>query len=456
MKTLYLECKMGAAGDMLMAALYELVEEKQEFLSTMETLFHPDIFLFPESAASCGVRGTHMHVQVYGTTEKPAVETLLETMPEDVQVIRSTPSHSSGHRHHESEHGHHRHSGEHHRHHHHHSTEHHHAQSPETPEDIFRETTDDSCSYEGILKRIDALALPEKVREDAAAVYRLIGEAEAAVHGCAIEQIHFHEVGSLDALADVVGCCLLFSYLKVDLILASPIHVGNGTVACTHGVLPVPAPATAELLKGIPFYTGNINSELCTPTGAALLKHFVHSFAPMPVMTVTHTGVGIGSKEFTVSNSLRAFFGETESEESDRILELSCNLDDMTGEELGYAMDILLEAGALDVFYESVHMKKNRPGILLHCLCVPEDKERFIALLFAHTTTRGLRFLEYDRAKLTASFEECNTPYGKVRRKVNTGYGVTRCKYEFEDLKRIAAEQGISLSQVRELLSSGH
>jgi hypothetical protein len=393
MKLLYLECKMGAAGDMLMAALYELLseEKKKEYLQTMNRLFEGNVKVVPESEMKCGIRGTHMHVYVHGTEEG---------------------SHQHGHDH---------------------AHEHH--------------------SYASLLAQIEAMPLPENVRGDAAAVYRLIGEAEAAVHGEPLEQIHFHEVGSWDALADVVGCCLLFSKIGADFVIASPIHVGNGMVRCAHGILPVPAPATAELLKGIPFYTGDIQSELCTPTGAALLRHFASEFSPMPPMVTKKTGIGLGTKDFEAANCLRVFYGETNvlapTEETDTICDLSCNLDDMTGEELGYCMEVLFEAGALDVFYQPIQMKKNRPGILLHCFCRPEEKETFLKLLFTHTTTRGIRIQMISRAVLSSHFEEVQTPCGTIRSKVSTGYGVTKSKYEFEDVKKAARENNLSLTDVK-------
>jgi uncharacterized protein (TIGR00299 family) protein len=397
MKTLYIECKMGAAGDMLMAALYELLNEseKKEFVDTMNRLFGDDVVLTPIAGTNCGIGGTHMQVEVLHTQEN----TLDEHHPYDQAHY----------------------------------------------------------TYASILAQIDRLSLPESVKADAAAVYQLIGEAEAAVHGCELSQIHFHEVGSLDAIADVAGCCLLLAMLKPDAIYASPIHVGNGTVRCAHGILPVPAPATAEILKGIPYYTGAIESELCTPTGAAVLKHFATKFIPMPVMTVNHVGIGLGTKEFSQANCVRIFLGETEwnptaSAGGDSILELSCNLDDMTGEELGFAMEVLFDAGAYEVFYESVYMKKNRPGILLHCFCSPSDKERFTKLIFQHTSTRGVRYHSFSRAKLTARFEEIPTEYGPVRKKINEGFGICKSKYEYEDLRRIAREQGLSIAEVKNLL----
>jgi hypothetical protein len=397
-------------------------EKKKEFLETMHTAFPEIVQLVPEADKKCGICGTHMHVYIRGEEE---------LVHEHDHAHEA--EHSHGHDHsHEAEHSH----------------EHNHDHSHETTHDHGHDHA--HHSYSSISEQISHLPLPEQAAANAASVYRLIGEAEAHVHGTTIEQIHFHEVGSLDAVVDVVGCCLLFDMIGADAVYASPVHVGNGTVRCAHGILPVPAPATAEILKGIPFYTGEINSELCTPTGAAILKHFVRDFAAMPPMMTDKIGVGLGTKEFETANCVRIFHGTTDafSGEQDVICDLSCNLDDMTGEALGYCMDVLFEEGALDVFYQAIQMKKNRPGILLHCFCLPADRDKFICLILTHTTTRGVRYEFFSRAKLTARTEEVETPYGTVRNKISSGYGVTKSKYEFEDLKKIAKESNLSLADI--------
>ena len=425
MKTIYLECNMGAAGDMLMSALYEICDQKEWFLHKMNTVFAPyHIALSPESAVSCGISGIHMKVTVNGTEEVSL----------DVKA----------------EHAHHT-----------------HAESPDasgaheasdSAEDGHSHT---HTTYAAVCEEIASLDLPAEVKDDALAIYRLLGEAEAKVHDTTLEQIHFHEVGTLDALADVVGCALLIRTIAPEQILASPLHVGNGFVKCAHGVLPVPAPATAELLRGIPFYTGSVTGELLTPTGAAILHYYVLRYLPMPTMTASEIGYGIGSKDFGIANCVRAFLGDTASylaaEEEpyscdDTILSISCNIDDMTGEALGLATEIFMAAGALDVFTIPIQMKKGRPGIILTCLCPPSEKENFTNLFFQHTTTRGIRYAVYERVKLVSTFETKETPYGKIRIKKSSGYHVDHEKPEFEDLKAIAFKQGCSLKDVRNLL----
>lgn len=404
MKTIYLECNMGAAGDMLMSALYEICEQKEWFLYKMNEVFAPyGITLTAESVTKCGICGTHMQVLISGEEE-----------------------------------GEHQHS-------------HDQKDSPKNEHAQHHVHTD----YQSVLDRIHSLALAEEVRADAAAIYQLIGEAEAKVHGTTLDQIHFHEVGTLDALADVVGCALLIRLIAPEQILASPVHVGNGFVKCAHGVLPVPTPATAELLNGIPYYTSSVTSELCTPTGAAILKYYVSRFFPMPAITTSAIGYGMGKKDFDIANCVRAFLGNTDDyrEEDDTalscddtILSISCNIDDMTGEALGLATEILMAAGALDVYTIPVQMKKNRPGILLTCICEPEDREKFTGLFFLHTSTRGVRYQTFERAKLESTFETRSTSYGDIRIKKSMGYGIKKEKPEFEDLKSVVLKNGCSMS----------
>ena len=403
---LYIECNMGAAGDMLMAALFELLPEPQEFLARMRALGLPGVELSAEPSVKCGIRGTHMSVRISGAEEHS----------HDVHTHSHSGEHS--HEHHEHSHGEGGHSHSH-----------------------------TAMSYPEILERIAALDISDKARADARAVYKLLAEAESAVHGQPIEQIHFHEVGSLDALADIVGVCLAVDMLGLSQISASAIHVGSGNVRCAHGILPVPTPATALLLQGIPYYSGAIRGELCTPTGAALLRHFVTSFGAAPVMSVAKIGYGMGSKDFEAANCVRAFLYE-DTQGGDSVVEINCNIDDMTAEAIGFAVEELLSAGALDVFLTPVYAKKNRPATMMTLLCHPEDEERFTALIFRHTTTLGLRKATLRRATLSRSFETRETRFGSVSVKVSEGFGVRREKPEFDDLARLARENDVPLGEV--------
>ena len=388
---------MGAAGDMLMAALYELLDDKQTFLDTMRGLGLPGIEISAEPAVKCGITGTHMKVLVHGSEELDALHDHLHE----------------------------------HAHEHSHDHEHHHHT--------------DLHEIEHLLSHLD---LPQTVRDDALAVYHRIAEAESKVHGRPVDQIHFHEVGTLDALADVVGVCLLMHLLAPEKVYASSVHVGSGQVRCAHGILPVPAPATALLLAGVPIYGGAIQGELCTPTGAALLTHFVTKFGELPAMRLLKSGYGMGTKDFPAANCVRVMLGEQDAP-TEEILELSCNLDDCTGEAIGFAMERLLDAGALDVYWTSVGMKKNRPGILLTCMCRPLDREKMVELLFRHTTTLGVRESAFRRYTLSRESKTIQTPDGDIRVKVSTGYGVVREKPEFDDLAKIARETGKSLSELQ-------
>ena len=430
MKTLYLDCGMGAAGDMLTAALLELLPDPDGFVERLNGLGIPGVRFRKEPAVKCGITGTHMSVTVRGVEEG-----------------EEPHGHDHEHHHHHHEHDHHDH--EHHEHHHHehepHDDHHHHGHDDGHDHHHHSGLRD----IEHIVR--DHLALPDKVREDVMAVYGLIAQAESRVHGVPVTEIHFHEVGTMDAVADIAAVCLLMDELAPDEVVASPVHVGSGQVKCAHGILPVPAPATAYILRDIPIYGGEIMGELCTPTGAALLKHFAARFGDMPVMRTHAVGYGMGKKDFPRANCVRAMLGET-ADRTDTVLELSCNVDDMTAEAVGFAMDRLFEGGALEVYTVPIGMKKSRPGTLIRLMCSLRDREKMIGLLFRHTTTIGVRESVTRRYVLDRSIETVQTPYGEVRRKAASGYGVSRSKYEYDDLARIAREQNIGLSEAKTLL----
>ncbi len=419
MKTLYLDCGMGAAGDMLTACLLELLPDAASFLQELNTLGIPGVHYGMKTVEKCGIKGTQVSVLVNGR-EEGAEE-------HSAHTHHAEEEHDDHHHYH---HAHHR--GQEHRHRHHHHS-----------------------SLADICEIVANLPVTEKVQEDVLAVYRLIAEAEGHVHGRPVEQIHFHEVGTMDAVADVTAVCLLMERLKPEQVIASPVHVGSGQVTCAHGILPVPAPATAYILRNAPIYGGSIQGELCTPTGAALLQHFVTAFGDMPVMRTHAIGYGMGKKDFPAANCIRGMLGETADAGKAKggVVELRCNLDDMTGEEIGFAMEALLQAGALDVWVTPIQMKKSRPGTLLTVLCDESGKENLVREIFCHTTTLGVRELDCVRYTLDRHEEVLQTPYGPIRKKIATGYGVCREKCEYEDLAAIAREQGCSLAEVRALLS---
>ena len=494
MKTLYLQCNMGAAGDMLTAALLELMPEPDAVVEELNGLGIPGVEFVKEPMSTCGIGGTHMSVLVHGEEESEEMfhhhhehehdheghehgHGDHEHSHEDHEHSHEEHEHSheehehshEGHEHdhegHEHDHEGHEHSHEGHAHHHEHSCEEHdhhhdhvhmheehdHAHDHEHTHDHDHEHTHHHhhSSLHDIEHIVcDHLNLPEQVKQDVMAVYGLIAEAESHAHGVPVTEIHFHEVGTMDAIADITAVCLLMNRIAPDQVIVSPVHVGSGQVRCAHGILPVPAPATAYILNGVPIYGGAVKGELCTPTGAALLKHFATRFGDMPVMRTEAIGYGMGKKDFEVANCVRAILGETE-DAGDTIAQLECNVDDMTAEELGFAMETILAAGALEVYTVPVGMKKSRPGTLLSVLCHEDQKEKLVQVIFKNTTTIGVREHSCSRYTLKRSFETVHTPYGEVQKKVSSGYGVTREKYEYEDLARIAREQGMSLAEVK-------
>ena len=407
---------MGAAGDMLMAALLELIPDKQGFIDQMNGLGLPGLHVAAEPSVKCGITGTHIRVTVDDEEEES----------EDVHE----------HHHHDYDHGH---GHEHHDHDHeqHHTHEHHHHHA----------------SVSDIEAVIDGLAVSDRVKKDAKAVYALIAEAESRVHGRPVSEIHFHEVGAMDAVADVVGVCLLMERIGAEKIVASPVHVGSGHVRCMHGILPVPAPATALILTDIPTYGGQVQGELCTPTGAALLKHFVFRFGDRPVMTTGSIGYGMGKKDFERANCVRAFLGESAGER-EAVTKLECNIDDMTGEEIGFAMARLFQAGALDVYTQAIGMKKSRPAVLLSVICPPEEADHLAAEVMKHTSTLGVRRQDMSRYVLNRHTETIETSYGPVRVKVASGMGAEKAKAEYDDLATLADNHGVTLNTIRKAVDT--
>ena len=478
MKTLYLECNMGAAGDMLLAALYELLDDKQSFLDKMNGLGLPGVHLEPAAGSTCGIAGTHMRVTVNGEEE---VE---PDAPQDHHHHDHEHDHHHDHEHTHEHHDHeHSHEHEHHAHDHSHDHEYDHEHGHEHEHEHHHDHEHSHHHHHAtpghIADLIGGMDLPEQVRQSARAVYDSIAQAEALAHGCPVGDVHFHEVGALDAVADVTGVCYAMHLLGADRIIASPIHVGSGTVRCAHGVMPVPAPATAALLRGIPTYGGSIRGELCTPTGAALVAHFASDFGPMPPMAVEKIGIGVGTKVFEQANCVRVFLGESaetgkarleptaQAEESDAkncrvffgdqethnagmITELICNIDDMTPEALAFAGSRLLELGALDVYTVPGTMKKGRAGHVLTVLCAPEKEREMARHILEQTTTNGVRARRCLKYFLTPGSETVQTQWGPVRVKLAEGFGIRHAKPEFDDAAALAREHGIPIQTVLE------
>lgn len=394
MKILYIECSMGVAGDMLMGALYELLndEDRKKFTDKMNSLGIEGLHVEAVPSVKCGINGTHMNVTIDGNEE-------LES---------------------------------------HHSEHHHHH----------------GASMHDIRHVIDAAGISENVKKNAVEVYECIAQAESRVHGKSADEIHFHEVGSKDAMADVIGCCMLIDIIGADRIVVSPVTTGFGNVRCAHGILPVPAPATALILNDVPLRAGSIEGELCTPTGAALVKHYADEFGNMPQMTVSRIGYGMGTKDFAAANCVRVFVGIQATRTAKTIVQLCCNIDDMTAEELGYAAELLMDEGALDVYTTAIGMKKSRPGTLLTVMCREEDRERIAGLIFRNTTTLGMRVYHCERMILERSEKTLHTEFGDVRCKEASGYGVVRSKLEYDDVRRLAKSSGRSIREIRDIIEN--
>ena len=401
MKTLYLECNMGAAGDMLLSALYELLPDKVSFTDTMNGLI-PGVSVSTKKVKTCGIMGTCIDVLIGGVSEES-----VDISPGNIHEHKEKHAHE-------------------------HSTE----QSHNSMVDIY--------------ELINGFKLPIEVIQNACAIYESLAEAESAVHGLPVALVHFHEVGALDAVIDITGVCLAMHILSPDIVKISPVNLGNGQVRCAHGILPVPTPATAWLLKEIPCYGGEIQGELCTPTGAALLQHFGEPVGSMPHMTIQSVGYGIGKKEFPAANCVRAFWGETGDSANGEIVELCCFIDDMTAEALAFASEQLMAQRALDVSAAPITMKKGRSGIAFTVLCGKSDEERLAVAILRETNTNGVRAKHCRKYYLLPSVETVETSYGPVKIKCADGYGIHHEKPEYESVAAIAREKYLPFQKVWE------
>ena len=419
MKRLFLDCQMGIAGDMLIATLLGLVDDSKMWIERLNQIGLPNVTYTLIPKKDKGLQGYRVAVTING--------------------IEESENHDEHHNHHDSYHEHIKHSETHgdgeHSEHHVHSEQHVHGRGLQDVRDI-----------------INSLSISDTCKQNAINVYNLVAQAEAKVHKSTVTQIHFHELGMLDAIADIVAVCVLIEELKFNEIIISPIHVGTGSVHCAHGELPVPAPATMELLAGIPMYADyQIKGELCTPTGAALAQYFGTSYSNMPVMTPAKVSYGFGTKQFESPNCIRAFV-ELLDDSEDTIIELSCNLDDMTPEEIGYAVEQLVLSSALDVFTTPIMMKKQRPGTMLTVLCKVDDIDNLRDLIFKHTTSLGIRYHRCNRYILNRSTGDIDWEGNRIAFKTSSGFGVKRHKYEYDSLAAIANCNDMSLLDLKRQL----
>ena len=437
MRIAYLECFSGISGDMFLGALVDAGVSPRLLEDTVAAL-RLDAKLEISRVVRSGISATKVDVWVEGEKDMPREEYWAK------QSTASVPAAHEAH-HHPHEHGHS------------HVHEHPHGHETAQPGSHPRHTHSHGHAHRGlseIRKIIAAAGISDKAKKTATSIFEALGAAEAKIHDVPVEEIHFHEVGAVDAIVDIVCAAVGAEALAVDNFVCSPLNVGGGTVRCAHGTFPVPAPATLELLREAPVYSSGVQAELVTPTGAAIIKTLARSFESFPPIKIERTGYGAGSRDFERNpNVVRLVIGEAakplDKLNSETISVLEANLDDLNPQVFGYVLDRLLQEGALDVFGMPVQMKKNRPGTLLTVLCQPADSGKLTQLIFAETTTLGVRQRQEVRQTLARRWENVRTPWGEVRIKIASMNGtVTNYAPEFEDCRRIAAEHHVPLKTV--------
>lgn len=423
-KILYLDCFSGVSGDMMLGALLDLGLPLDELRQALGSLAIEGCDIGAEKVTRAGVGATKFRVDApSGDKESP-------------------PGHTHSHSHsHDHEHSHHHDEG--HGHEHPHTDAHSHDHHPSH--------VHDHRSLPEIYSLIDGSALSAAGKNRAQKLFARLAEAEAFIHQMPVEKVHLHEVGALDSIIDIVGAVFGLEWVGADRIVCSPLNVGGGMVRSAHGVFPVPAPATVRLLKGVPVYSSGAQAELVTPTGALLVTEYASGYGPVPAMTLQQAGYGAGERDpRETPNVLRILVGETRTAATaEPVLVIEFELDDMNPQIFGVLMDRLYGAGALEVFFSPVQMKKNRPGTVVTIIAHPEDRESLTTLVFRETTTIGLRYHEVDRERLDRASVPIDTPLGKIRFKIaRRGGEILNASPEFDDCARIAAERGLSVKNV--------
>lgn len=431
MRIAYLECFSGISGDMFMGALVD-AGVPPSLLQNAVAALNVGARLEISRVVRSGISATKVDVWVHGEKDLPR---------EEYWERRSAISGSASAHRHEPEHNHEH--GDDKGHDHLHARGHSHS-------------LDHGRGIAEIRKIICAAAISEGAKKTAIAIFEALGNAEAKIHNTSVDKVHFHEVGALDAMVDIVCAAVGAEALEVNEIVCSPLNVGGGSVTCAHGIFPVPAPATLELLAGAPVYSSGVQAELVTPTGAAIVKTLASRFAEFPAIKVCKSGYGAGSRDLAGHpNVVRLTIGETTSgfltgkPETETISVLEANVDDLNPQVFGYVMDKLFEEGALDAFGVPVQMKKNRPGMLLSVLCKPEEADKLTRIIFTETTTLGVRRREERRQALARRWENVSTPWGEIRIKIASMNGtITNYAPEYEDCRRVAAQHHVPLKQV--------
>jgi uncharacterized protein (TIGR00299 family) protein len=443
MRIAYLECFSGVSGDMFLGALIDAGVPPRVLEDTVAAL-HVGARLEISRVVRSGISATKVDVWVDGEKDLPREEYWAKQ-----KVARPLSPANANHEHEHS----------------HHENEHHHSHEHSSEADSSRagvpaphQPAHSHAHGRGLTQIRDIInkaEISDTAKKTAIAIFEALGTAEAKIHATSIEKVHFHEVGAVDAMVDIVCAAVGSEALAVDEIICSPLNIGGGMVQCAHGTFPVPAPATVELLKDAPVYSSGVLAELVTPTGAAIVKTLAKRFSSFPEMKIENSGYGAGSREFAGHpNVVRLTIGEASSTlaaktASDTVTVLEANLDDLNPQVFGYVMDRLFEDGALDAFGMPVQMKKNRPGTLLTVLCKPEDAAKLARLIFTETTTLGVRRRDEVRQTLARRWENVRTQWGEVRIKVASMNGtVTNYAPEYEDCRRIAVEQHVPLKTV--------
>ena len=423
---LYFDCFSGASGNMILGALIDAGLPLEELRGALGSLALGDVRLHADRVSRSGIGATSFRVD---DGEGPNEREGGHDHPHD---------HDHDHKH--ADHHDHDHSHDHD----HHDDHHHHHRG-----------------LSEICAMVDGSALSAEAKARANRLFRRLAEVEADIHQMPVEDVHLHEVGAVDSIIDIAGAVYGLERLGIDRIVSSPLNVGSGTVRCEHGVMPVPAPATARLIEGVPAYSKGPAVELLTPTGALIISEYAHEFGPMPAMRVRQVGYGAGDRDFSEHpNLLRILVGEAETSQAlQTVVVIECEIDDMNPQIFGVLMDKLYAAGALEVFYAPIQMKKNRPGTLVTVIATPELREVLSAIVFSETTTIGLRFRESQRECLEREHVAVETPLGRVRFKLARRAGsshVVNAAPEFDDCLRVAKEHGISVKEVQAVATKAY
>jgi len=420
MKTLYFDCFSGISGDMTLGALLDIGADEKALLEGLKKLNVDGYSLRIEKKMKNGIEGTDFSV-------------ILEDSDDHHE---NEPEH---HEHHHDDHGHEHNHDHDHAHNHEHSHGHQHSHSDEH---VHRNMSD-------IERIINDSGLNEKVRQLSLKIFRLVAEAEGRIHGKPAGEVHFHEVGAVDSIVDIIGTAICIDSMGVDRIVFSSIPLSRGFVRCQHGIFPLPAPATLEILKNVPVYYTDIDFELVTPTGAAIAKGLADEFGMVGELEVERIGYGLGKKTYEIPNVLRVILFNSKKKISDKVMEIETNIDDMTAEQLGNVMDRLFEQGALDVFFTPVLMKKNRPGTKLTVICRQDRKDMLVEVLLRHTSTFGVRFSYLDRTVLDRETVAVDTAFGSIRCKLGRLSGeLLKYSPEYEDCKSASERSGRPISEV--------